>query len=127
MNDNYKIPQPEGTSELREPAVAYGTAAITKADRLAASILGRPEAEEEDADFWDPLDDGPPTAPDGRAWEDWRWDNDPEFRESIIRRFEETEAHIAAGIPGHTTDEVCDRILRCIETGNWDYYGLRPK
>jgi hypothetical protein len=48
MDYNKTPPQGEDdTPEAKEPAVAYGTSMTTEADRLAASILGRPEAGEE--------------------------------------------------------------------------------
>jgi hypothetical protein len=49
MDYNKTPPQGEDdTPEAREPAVAYGTGTRTEADRLAASILGRPEGGDED-------------------------------------------------------------------------------
>jgi hypothetical protein len=45
MNDEYKIPQPEGASELREPAVAYCPGVRAAVEPWAVSIADRAEKE----------------------------------------------------------------------------------
>jgi hypothetical protein len=131
MKDEYKIQPPEA-SEVKEPTTPYyagrlpaatcyaGTRA--EADALAASVLGRPDGGDEEPEFGDYIDPryAAPAAPDGRDWGSWRLDNDPEFRAFVDRRAEEAIARWKAGERTYTTDEVCDRILQCIETGNWD-------
>jgi hypothetical protein len=109
------LPQEESVSEVREPAVAYAVG--------GAEV--RPWADSGVAD--DEFDEDALLGLDGGDLDESDLDDDPEFRASVLRRADEVMARIAAGEKGHTTDEVCDRILRCIETGNWDYYGFKSK
>jgi hypothetical protein len=126
MDYNKTPPQGEDdTPEAREPAVAYGTAATTEADRLAASILGRPEGgdEDEDADFWDEEDRicrSLPTDPHGREWRNLNADDDPEFRAAVLRRADEAIARMEAGEEGYTTEEVFEELEWCIKHDQWD-------
>jgi hypothetical protein len=123
--DYANTPQHEGDApEVKEPAVAYGTGTRTEADILAASILGKPEAEEEDVfGFWNDLDDEPPAAPDGPYsgdWLDWRMKNVPGFKEAFLRWLEEGEDEDVDVDQLPTTDEVCDKLLWRIENNQWD-------
>jgi hypothetical protein len=45
MNYDKKEPSADDAPEAKEPAVAYGTAAMTEADALVASVLGKQEEE----------------------------------------------------------------------------------
>jgi hypothetical protein len=117
MDDNYKIPQPEGASELREPAVAYCPGVRAAVEPWAVNVTdGEPDG---DSDFWDELDKlcgVPPTAPDGKDWVD----NDPEFRAAVLRRADEVMARVAAGEKGYTTEELFDELEWRIKNDKWD-------
>jgi hypothetical protein len=103
--DYAKIPQPkDGTAEVREPAVAYAVGG------WAADV----------SDGLDELDKEIAAGPDGRHLGEWRYDNDPAFREFVRRRFYETEARIAAGEQGYTTDEVREKLEWRIKNNQWD-------
>jgi hypothetical protein len=81
------------------------------------------DEEDDDSDLWDELDqlyDGPPTAPDGRDWGSWKLDNDPEFREAVLRRSDEVDARIAAGERTYTTEEVFAELEWRIKNNKWD-------
>jgi hypothetical protein len=108
--------------EVRESAaVAYASPyAVGGGGRAAVRPWAPPEADDE-------FDEDALLGLDGGDLDESDFDDDPEFRASVLRRADEVMARIAAGEKGHTTDEVCDRILRCIETGNWDYYGFKSK
>jgi hypothetical protein len=101
--------QEESVSEVREPAVAYA---------FGGGAEVRPWADSGAAD--DEFDEEIPLGPDGRHLGLWRLDNDPAFREFVLRRSDEVDARIAAGTQvSYTTDEVCDRILWRIENHQW--------
>jgi hypothetical protein len=109
---NYTKQEPSAEDNiLKEPAVAY-CPGVRAAEPWMASI-----ADEEDD--LDEFGEKPITAPDGGHWFDWAMKNSPAFREHFDRCIEESELAIKEGRV-HTTEEVCDAIDRCLETGNWD-------
>jgi hypothetical protein len=140
MDYNKTPPQGENdTPEAKEPAVAYGVSAMTEADRLAASVLGKQEEGEE-------YDIDPDDYPDTTAYlnaipgcaerliaslnnpgefEDWDnavsdADDDPAFRAAVLRRADEAMAYIAAGGRMYTTEEVFEELDWRIKNDKWD-------
>jgi hypothetical protein len=124
--DYASTPQSEdGAPEAREPAVAYGVGAGTEADRLAASILGRPESVDEDIydDLGDLYKDAGKDVPDGPYsgdWLDWRMKNVPGFKEAFLSWLEEGEDEEVDEDQLLTTDEVFAEIEWCIKHNQWD-------
>jgi hypothetical protein len=112
MNDEYKIPPPEAL-EVSEPAVAYypGVRAAEPAamEPWMANIT-------DDTDGINEFGKEHVTAPDGR----YLADDDPEFREMVLRRADEAIARMKAGVRGRTTNEICDKLIWRIENNQWD-------
>jgi hypothetical protein len=110
---DYKIPPPEA-SEARESTAPYYTGR-----RPAAEPRLNPDGADGSDDNLDEFGEKIKLAPDGEIWLDWMMENEPEFRDFVLRRADEAEARIAAG-GGLTGDEVLAELEWRIKNNQWD-------